>query len=68
MVARLVGDGCTSWARATAVAADAAWARLAHVVPVALMTLALVLAKFYWLDSELHGRIRAELQARVRVA
>ena len=38
------------------------------LVPVALMTLALVLAKFYWLDSELHGRIRAELQARVRVA
>ena len=38
------------------------------LVPVALMTLALVLAKFYWLDSELHGRIRAELQARERVA
>ena len=34
------------------------------LVPVALMTLALVLAKFYWLDSELHGRSEAELQAQ----
>ena len=38
------------------------------LVPVVLMTFALVLARFYRLDSELHGRIRAELQARARVA
>ena len=38
------------------------------LVPVALMTLALVLARFYTLDSELHGRIRAELQTRAGLA
>ena len=38
------------------------------LVPAALMTMALVLARFYTLDSELHGRIRAELQARARAA
>ena len=38
------------------------------LVPAALMTMALVLARFYTLDSELHGRIRAELQARAREA
>ena len=38
--------------------------QLLSLVPAALMIVALVLARFYTLDSELHGRIRVELQAR----
>ena len=33
-------------------------------VPIVLMTIAMVLARFYTLDSALHERIRGELQAR----
>ena len=38
--------------------------QMLSLVPAALMIVALVLARFYTLDSELHGRIRVELQAR----
>ena len=33
-------------------------------VPIVLMTIAMVLTRFYTLDSALHERIRGELQAR----